>query len=89
MGNAVHWLIFLGLATSSIALVTYSLVGKIRSFVIALPVAGIFSLMVYATVMAQRIPAPRVLTIFLLVGSGLGLLRQFSRKGSRDNTVNQ
>ena len=89
MGNAVHWIIFLGLAISSIALVTYSLVGKVRSVLIAIPVAIILCLMVYVIVMTQQIPGPRALTIFLLVGSTVGLVRQFRRKSARDDNVNQ
>ena len=89
MGNAVQWAIFLGLAISSIALVTYALIGNVRSGLIAIPVAGVFFFSVYIVVMTQRIPGPRVLTVFLLVGSGLGLVRHFSRKSFRDNNVNQ
>ncbi len=40
MGNAVRRIIFLALAISDIALVAYWLVGNLRSFVIALPVAA-------------------------------------------------
>ena len=89
MGNAVHWAIFFGLAFSSIALISYSLVGKTRSVLIAIPVAIILCLMVYVIVMTQQIPGPRALTIFLLVGSGLGLVRQFRRKSTPGDNVNQ
>ena len=89
MGNATQWAIFYGAAFISIALVTYSLVGKVRSFMIAIPVAIILCLMVYVIVMTQQIPGPRVLTVFLLVGSSLGLVRQFSRKSAPDNNVNK
>ena len=89
MGNAVQWAIFLGLAISSIALISCSLVGKTRSVLITIPVAGVFFFNVYIVVMTQRIPGPRVLTVFLLVGSGLGLVRHFSRKSFQDNNVNQ
>ena len=89
MGNAVHWIIFLGLAISSIALVTYSLVGKVRSVLITIPVAIILFLMVYVIVMTQQIPGPRALTVFLLVGSAAGLVRQFRRKSAQGDNVNQ
>jgi len=89
MGNAVHWAIFLSLAISSIALISYSLVGKTRSVLIAIPVAGLFCFSVYIVVMTQQIPGPPVLTVFLLVGSGLGLVRQFPRKIAQDNNVNK
>ena len=85
MGNAIHWIIFWGLAISSIALVTYALVGNLRSVLIALPVAGILCCMVYVVVMTHRIPGPRALTIFLLVGSLLGLVRQCFSKNSKTN----
>ena len=89
MGNAVHWAIFFGLAFSSIALVTYSLVGKVRSVLITIPVAIILFLMVYVIVMTQQIPGPRALTVFLLVGSAAGLVRQFRRKSAQGDNVNQ
>ena len=85
MGNAIHWIIFWGLAISSIALVTYALVGKTRSVLITIPVAGVFFFSVYIVVMTQRIPGPHVLTVFLLVGSGLGLVRQYFSKKSNTN----
>ena len=89
MGYATNWTIFWVLALSSIALVIYSLVGKVRSFLIAIPVAGILYLMVYVIVMSQRIPRPRALTVFLLVGSAAGLVRQFRRKSAADDNVTQ
>ena len=89
MGNATQWAIFYGAAFISIALVTYSLVGKVRSFMIAIPVAIILCLMVYMIVMTQQIPGPRALTIFLLVGSGLGLARQFRRESAANDNVTQ
>ena len=89
MGNAVHWAIFLGLAISSIALISYALVGKVRSVLIAIPVAIILCLMVYVIVMTQQIPGPRALTVFLLVGSAAGLVRQFRRKSTPGDNVNQ
>ena len=89
MGNATQWAIFYGAAFISIALVTYSLVGRIRSVLIAIPVAGILYLMVYVIVMSQRIPRPRALTVFLLVGSAAGLVRQFRRKSAADDNVTQ
>jgi len=86
MGNAIHWIIFWGLAISSIALITYALVGKVRSIVIAIPLAGILFFTVYVIVMTHRIPNPRSLTIFWLIGSALGLLRQCTRKGASDHS---
>ena len=87
MGNAIHWIIFWGLAISSIALITYALVGTIRSIVIAIPLAGILLFTVYVIVMTQQIPGPRALTMFLLVGSGLGLVRQCFSKKSKINEL--
>jgi hypothetical protein len=89
MGNAIHWIIFWGLAFISIALVTYSLVGKVRSVLIAIPSAIILFLMIYVIVRTQQIPRPRALTIFLLVGSALGLVRQFRRENVADDNVTQ
>ena len=89
MGTAAQWAIFFGLAFISIALITYSLVGRIRSVLIAIPVAIIFFLMIYVIVRTQQIPRPRALTIFLLVGSGLGLVRQFRRESVADDNVTQ
>jgi hypothetical protein len=83
MGNAIHWIIFWGLAISSIALITYSLVGNFRSIVIAIPLAGILFFTVYVIVMTQQIPGPRLLTVFWLVGSLLGLVRQCFSNNSK------
>ena len=83
MGNALHWAIFLLLALICIVLVLYSLLGKFRSILIAIPIAGVFAVCMYFIVMTQRIPRPYTLTIFLLVGSTIGFLRQFRRRISR------
>ena len=89
MGNAAQWAIFFGLAFICIAIVTYSLVGKVRSVLIAIPAGIILFLMVYAIVMAQRIPRPHTLSVFLLVGSTAGLVRQFRRESGADDSVTQ
>jgi len=87
MGNAAQWAIFFGLALICIAIVTYSLVGKVRSVLIAIPAGIILLFMVYGIVMAQRIPRPQTLSVFLLVGSAAGLVRQFRRESVVDNNV--
>ena len=89
MGNATNWAIFFGLSLTCIVLVTYSLVGRIRSVLIAIPVAIILFLMIYVIVRTQHIPRPRALTVFLLVGSVAGLVRQFRRKSVAGNNVTQ
>ena len=86
MGNAIHWIIFWGLAISSIALITYALVGKVRSIVIAIPLGGILFFTVYVIVMTLQIPGPRPLTVFWLIGSALGLRRQCFRKRASDHS---
>lgn len=84
MGNATTWAIFFGVTFSSITLIIYALVGKVRSIVIAIPLAAILCFTVYVIISTHRIPNPRLLTIFWLVGSALGLRRQCFRKRSPD-----
>ena len=80
MGNLYHWLIFFGGVAGSVVLILYGLISKKRSVVVLVLLTGIFFVSVYCIVLSQKIMRPIPLTLFWLVGSFVGAIRQLRQR---------
>lgn len=75
MGNLTHWLILAGIVFGCFGIVAYSLVGRRRSWIVAVPTAMVLMLSLTAIVMSPKLLYK--ITIPLTIGAAAGLVRQF------------
>jgi len=83
MGSLFHWLIFLGGVAISVVLILYSLCNKRRSLVVLVMLIGVFSAIGLNVVTSHRLLRPVPLTLFWLIGSLVGIMRQIRLKSPR------
>lgn len=83
MGNATTWSIFFSIVAGCLLVVLYSLLGRHRSLLVAMPTALVLILALTALITSPR--AFPIFTVPLAIGSLAGLVRQFRRPDGMDH----